>query len=418
MKVLLLCDKFPPYQSGGAEIYVYRIAQKLKEYGNDVSIISGGVVKKPCFRTMEEKFDGLQVFRYNSCYPNLPLINMVKEIVDPVAIRHLRAILKKINPDIVHAHILQKGLSLFSLIAAKKLNFPTLLTVHDYWLICPKYFLLDQKNQICTKKMCFKCLRGKYIPFRNELMKYISKYVDVFITPSQIMKVYLVQNGFPKNRILAIHNGIEFDLETSDKNAQKNFRRKYGIQDDDKVILFLGRHKPYKGLDRLIRAAPYLKIDKFKILIVGHEVKGYDDFIRNLAEMLNIKSKVIFTGNISQEDVWTAYQISDVCAAPSLHPDNSPGVVYEAMWAGVPVLGTIFGGTPELVQDGKTGFLIDPRNVREIRNKLEILLTDEELHKKMSIKAKKVVRQKFSMELHIQKLQNIYHHLISAAKNR
>ncbi|MCK5588605.1 MAG: glycosyltransferase family 4 protein, partial [Candidatus Lokiarchaeota archaeon] len=269
-------------------------------------------------------------------------------------------------------------------------------------------------NQICTKQECFKCLRGYYIPFRNKLVKYLSKCVDVFVTPSRIMKAYLVRNGFERNRILAIHNGIEFTTKISDKKAIINFRRKYRIKDDDKVILFLGRHKPYKGLHRLISAIPYLTVDKFKILIVGSVVKKYDDFVLNLAKKLDIKSKVIFTGNISQEDVWTAYQISDVCAVPSLHPDNSPGVVYEAMWAGVPVLGTIFGGTSELVLDGKTGFLADPRNAREFGSKLEILLTDKELHKRMSMNAKKVARQKFSMDLHVQKLQRLYYHIIRA----
>jgi glycosyltransferase involved in cell wall biosynthesis len=208
--------------------------------------------------------------------------------------------------------------------------------------------------------------------------------------------------------IYIIPNGINLDaFKRPPIKSVPNLKSK----DYEKVILFIGRLHPVKGVRYLIQAINILSAEGMvgvKLVIVGEgeERRSLEDYVKQL----HLKEQVIFVGKIPNKKVPDYMAIADVFVLPSLS-EGLPLVILEAMASGLPIIATRIGGLPEIIENGNNGFLVQPKNPKEIAEKLKLLLYNRELVEKMSQNNKKKAMN-YSWEKIVYQLEEIYRRVI------
>jgi glycosyltransferase involved in cell wall biosynthesis len=169
-----------------------------------------------------------------------------------------------------------------------------------------------------------------------------------------------------------------------------------------KIILYMSQIIKRKGLDYLIRAFRLLedKVDNIYLLIVGSG--PFEGYCRKLAKELGVRN-IMFKGYVPESEIELYHNLCNVLVLPSIFLDDYPEpngyVLYESMSVGKPLVVTdAVGATPELVRNGKNGFVVKNRNTDELVGALFRIVTDENLEEKMSIKSKEIFEEKVSLE--------------------
>ncbi|MCW3128987.1 MAG: glycosyltransferase family 4 protein [Methanophagales archaeon] len=394
MKICFMSNLYPPFVMGGAETSVKRIAEGLIKRRHDVLVIT----TSPNRKSSIEDINGVKLYRINPLnlyamynHQNQPeLLKPVWHVIDlwnPHSYIIIKNILKKEMPDIVHINNF-KGLSLSAFSAAKRLNLPLIFTAHDYSLICPKANLLRGSGEICITPSRFCVLYGR-------IQKYlIDNKPDLVTAPSQFVIDKLKSSRlFRGIKTMKIPLGIEL----SDEKAEK----KYDVID----ILYAGELSKHKGVHVLINAFKGLKSENIRLHILG---KGNDaDEFKKIA---GSDRRIIFHGFVSGESLMQLYLKANVTVVPSIWYDNSPVVIYESLMNGTPVIGSRIGGIPELIEAGCNGFLFTAGNVDELKEILKDLIRNPFELKRLEDGAFESVR-KYSMDMHIRRLEEIYYSL-------
>ncbi|NJL68627.1 MAG: glycosyltransferase family 4 protein, partial [Microcoleus sp. SM1_3_4] len=219
----------------------------------------------------------------------------------------------------------------------------------------------------------------------------------------------LVKNMFaiPDSRIeLFYENGIASSFLTETKKVTK---------DSPINLLFVGRLVPYKCADILIEAVSRLEPnvrEKTHLTIVGdgQERNSLEERVREL----NLGEKVKFAGWVGQEETVEYYRQADIFCFPSIR-EFGGAVVMEAMACGLPCIVPNNGGIGEYVTE-ETGFRIEPTSreylTQELTNKIKILVEDDELRQKMSVKSMEKAKE-FEWDCKAQKIVEIYHKTIA-----
>lgn len=156
-------------------------------------------------------------------------------------------------------------------------------------------------------------------------------------------------------------------------------RQKIELNPDEKVILYVGRFDPLKGLDRLLAAAAWLrKRNRFKLVIVGGDDRDQPEMKRLIEQCyrLGLEDSVIFSGRIEQKDLPFYYSAADITVMPSYH-ESFGLVALESMACGTPVMAGDVGGLNKIVHNGKTGYLLEGDFTSSLISRLRQLLTEK-----------------------------------------
>ncbi len=226
-----------------------------------------------------------------------------------------------------------------------------------------------------------------------------------FIVLNNFMLNQFIENKIiAKERVHILKNGIDvkrFSKELTNEEKD-NLRKSYGIKKDDIVIIYCGRLMKEKGVKELILAIKQLKNkDKVKLLIVGSSNFGnknktkYEEEIVEISK--DIKENIIFTGFIHNEDMYKIYKMADIAVVPSLWEDASPLVVVEQMASGLPIVSTVSGGIPELVEDNALLVERDEKIVNNLAKNIDYLIENPDKRNEMSAKGK-ILSEKLSVE--------------------
>jgi D-inositol-3-phosphate glycosyltransferase len=137
-------------------------------------------------------------------------------------------------------------------------------------------------------------------------------------------------------------------------------RKALGLN-DEKVLLFVGRIDPLKGIERLIKAVPLLKnYDKLKLIVVGGDDNSRAELgeLQDLAATLGIRESVVFPGLVKQERLSYYYSAADVCVVPSYY-ESFGLVALESLACGTPVVAADVGDLKNIIRQGETGCIVD-----------------------------------------------------------
>jgi starch synthase len=176
-------------------------------------------------------------------------------------------------------------------------------------------------------------------------------------------------------------------------------------KEEDHLVLFFGRIWEYKGLEYLIRAEPLItaRVPDARILIAGQG----EDFSRYARMMVHPDSFIVHNEYISEDRAADCFQRASVVVLPYIEASQS-GVIPMAYSAGKPVVATTVGGLPEIVEDGRTGFLVSPRDAVQLADAVTRLLLDARLRRQMGQKGKSKLEAECSPGVIAQKTLDVY----------
>jgi glycosyltransferase involved in cell wall biosynthesis len=367
MKVLLINNIH--YYRGGAETVYFNIARLLKEYGNEVIFFSQkdnnmvGCEQAPYFvnKKIQVKDDLFNKIRYLFYY-----------FYNKQAAVNLDLLLSKEKPDIAHVHLVWGGMTSSILPILKKNNVPVVHTTHDYRLICPAYAYLDGEGKICESckdKKYYHCLIKKCSKnhFLQSMVMCLEMYYrNIFFNPAKFIDGFIFPSNFSRSK----HFQYRPDFSQKKNIVLYNFSDIDNIDKEKKdYFLYYGRISIEKGIYTLFEAMKKLPHINLKIAGSGPELKKLvDNAVNNIG---NIE----FLGNIYGQELKSLVSQAYFVIVPSEWYENNPMTIVESYSYGTPVIGTEIGGIPEIIEDGKTGYLCKPHNVQDLIKKIKFTLS-------------------------------------------
>jgi len=246
--------------------------------------------------------------------------------------------------------------------------------------------------------------KGKLFYLYYKIIEKITvPFVDKFIAINETTKKYLLDLGVKEEKIVMdIPDTIMADAAFIEKVNKYFIREKYNIK-DKKIILSVGSLIKEKGYEELLMAFAGLNRNDMMLVVCG-EGKEKSDLLR-LSGELRISNKVIFAGHVRREEIWNYFFSADVFAL--FTKSESLGMVFwEAMHAGLPVIGAAVGGVEETIGgDGERGFYWTG-DLKDFEEKINLCLNNEETKEAMIRRAKEYVEKKLLIKTDINKIYN------------
>ena len=192
-----------------------------------------------------------------------------------------------------------------------------------------------------------------------------------------------------------IPNGIDADGLKSDQEKRVTFRSKYSVDAGDILVGTVGRLSKEKNQKMFLQAIePVLQRDRrVKAVIVGSGPEERN--LRDFARSRQIAERVIFTGNV--EDMVSVYSSLDIFVISSV-TEGVPLTVLEAMAFGLPVIATRVGGIPQVIEEGRSGILIDARDTEALRKTIDGLIHEPSQGQRLGETAQSIIRKNHSLE--------------------
>lgn len=408
MKILFILDDFPPYKTTSASSLAFDYAKYYLSLGHRVSVITSVQEKE---KAGEMKYCGIKIYRLYAKY-NIRWQAWLS-LFNPQTVFKVKKVLKKEQPDIVHFHHIHYYLSYHIFKYANKYAKAVFLTAHDVMLFHygkMDEFIDKQSKNVLTEfdyKISWWQLLSRYKkrfnPFRNIIIRHYLKYIDRIIVVSNSLADALKQNKI--ENIKVIHNGLVLDNWQLDQSATEKFQKKYNLA-GKQVVLFGGRMSALKGGAEIIKAMRLVarKNSGVVLLVVGQD-NAYAKYLKKLSRG---EFEIILTGWLDQSELKAVIGVCDVVTTPSICLDTFNLLNAEAMICAKPVVGTCFGGTPEVVKDKETGFIINPLIEKMLADKILYLLENKKIARQMGEAGKRRVEKMFNLADKADKTLKLY----------
>lgn len=315
-------------------------------------------------------------------------------------------LLEEVHPEIVHIHNLYPLISPSILLACREAEIPVVMRCPNFRLICPTGMHL-RKGKIC--ELCAEgreywclltnCRRNILESFGYAIRSVIArKYrlfldnVTIYLPPTEFAKQKLVRAGFPEKKMVTLPNMVSFHDNPTDPAKGE-------------YVAFVGSMLPHKGIEMLLAAANQLHQIPFRLA-------GAGPLLPHLRR--NTPPNVSFPGPFNHRDLSGFYRRGRFLVVPSLCLETFGLVAAEAMSHGLPVIASNIGGLPEVVENGLTGYLFAPGNVKELTDKIQHLWKNPDLCRAMGRNGREKVRRQYTPKIYYEKLLEIYQKAITS----
>jgi hypothetical protein len=398
LKVLVFAFMYPNIVKPNLGIFIHNQVKSLIQQGSEVVVVSP-IPWVPGLLCWRKRWDGYRNIPKEEYYFDIPVFHpryfrtpggkwvypwegfsMYLGCKNLISSLH-----KKFKFDIIHAHrIIPDGYC--ATLLGKKLNIPVVCSARG-----GDTYLAPFQNHLC------------YLSFK----KVISSCSKI-ITVSNSLRDIVLNNGV-KYPVEVVHNGCDVDsFHYIDKAVA---RKKLNLLLDRKIFLFVGHIISSKGVLELVKAFHQIKKNdpsSFLIMIGFGDCK---DKIEAEIKSRNLYDSVLLPGYVPHEKLPLWINASDIFVLPS-YQEGLPNVVLEAMACRKPVIATRVGGIPEIVSDGVTGILVEPRIVDQLAQAMETLLLNEDLCSKLGLAAEKLIHEHFTWEKSAKNLIKVYENLL------
>lgn len=398
---ILLVNKFH-YLRGGSEKYYFELAQLLKSKGHTVGFFS--------MKHEENITTGDAEYFVEEIDLNTGSKLKALDVIYSQENKRLMAkALEEFKPDIVHINNFQRQLSASIIDAIKEKNIPIVMTAHDLNPICPASIML-YNGEVCddciTKgyAQCIKkkCVKGSTLKSTLGVMekKYydihkVFRKIDCIISPSEFNKNQLVNGKLKYNEIVTLHNFVN-----------ESERNEYVLGD---YAFYLGRLSKEKGILNLIEAIGYIPDAKLLIAGDGPERERIEAYISEH----KLDGRITLLGYQNQDSIHKYITNSRFVVIPSICNENCPYSVLEAMEIGKPIVASRIGGIPELIVDGENGYLYKADDINELKEKLTLLLDNDDKVNRFAQKSRELYESYYSPDSYYNELIKIYNKVMS-----
>jgi glycosyltransferase involved in cell wall biosynthesis len=389
--MIKLLQIYNQYRSlfNGEETVVFRTADLIERHGGEARLLMRSS------RNMGQSF----LSKVQACFSGIYSFS---------AARDVSRALQEYQPDVVHVHNLYPLFSPSVLVAARRLGFPVVMTLHNQHLTCPR------ADHLYRGKLCDQCLGGHEYQcalrncrenilesvayaLRSTVARRFRLYRDnvtVLIALTEFAKQRLVAAGYDGRRIRVLPNMAP---QATADGVGSPFNGEY--------VAFAGRLSPEKGLVTLLAAAKSLPHIPVRIAGGG---PLWDYCCQQKT------GNVELIGQQSPEAMRDFYRGARLLVLPSVNYEMCPLVIAEAMSHGIPVIASRIGGIPELVDDGRTGLLFEPGNADELAAKIRRLWGDPDLCSQLGRAAWQAALNNYSEEVYFERLMSVYRQAMSA----
>jgi len=433
MRILQVLHTFMPECVGGTEVHTYQLARDLRSRHEVAVLYRSYAPDQPDLALIESSYEGIPVYRLinNNPWKAGPLFWHLA----PEAERPFLEALDRFQPDLVHFQHLSAGLSSSFVRLAAERGLPTVMTLHDYYCLCPYSQLLTRDGELCHGPegglRCLRChpphlytppvlqalpllraeiarsgwrrtiarlpayllarllwpyLQGRVSSIdtdtplrlgyaaRDRYFRQLLDIPDAILSPSAFLRRTFELWGLPPHRIIHVRNGVETEgLVRPRVPAGTKLR-----------LVYIGAIQADKGLDVLVEAMQRLAAEPVELRIYGNdrlwpETIQYADSLRRKAE----GAQVTFMGPLPHERVGEVLATADALVLPAVRYENCPISILEALYARVPVITSNLGGMAELVEDGRTGLLFRPGDAGHLAVKIADLAAHPELGERL-----------------------------------
>ena len=370
MRIGIFTDTFFP-EINGVATSVTLLQRELEKRGHKVYVITSSNPQ------LKHEEDIQNTFRL----PSAPLVFLPSRRMAVLYNKRVAHKIQSLNLDVVHTNT-EFSLGMFGKLSAAVLNKPVVHTYHTLYEDYVHYIT-----------------RGHFKQFSVDMTKFLSKSFcnncDALIVPTEKTRDLLLQYNVER-RIAVIPTGIDiepFRKHKGDDAELRTLKRKYGIRESEKVILYVGRLAKEKNIDTIVENLPaYIqKNRKTKFLIVGDG--PWKKEIENVARRNGIGGSLVFTGEQPWKNIPQFYKMGDVFVSASL--SETQGLTFiEAMAAGIPVLAKKDRSIEKLIIDDHSGCIFE--DDQEIPNKLQRILEDSSFSRKIVRNGFDIVEQNSS----------------------
>lgn len=448
MRILLTVHQFLPEYFAGTEILTFKVAKELQKRGHEVNVFTGYPVQieiPESDRFDNYTYEGIKIHRfYHSNTPMGGQENIIEAEYNNVFFsKYFRNYLQVFKPDVVHIFHLSK-LSASVIDVCNSLKIPRIMTVTDFWLICPTSQLRLPDTGLCKgpDTNSLNCLRHvveiyqpkkisriiRYLPdwvlllfiwmsdrkllpkfwFSNYVLALVQRKsflkaridkLNKVLVPTKLMQEILLNNGVDSRLMLRQSYGL--DLENIKPSNNKG--------DKDTICIgFIGTLYEHKGVHLLIEAIKTLPDIKLELKIYG-DLKTAPHYVDKLYTLIDNDQRIKFCGTFPNHEIGNIFLGIDVLVVPSIWYENAPLVIYSAQMAQCPVIATNLGGMSEIIKHEINGLLFEKGNISELASCIRRLSEDRLLLKSLSVNA---VRPK-SIQEYANELEYIYECVVS-----
>ncbi|OED30160.1 glycosyltransferase family 4 protein [Methanosphaera sp. WGK6] len=361
MKFCMILEFFVPYYNGGGERRYYELTKRLVEKGHEVDILTMKIKNTEEHEVQE----GINIYHIGPTIENPPQRSKQDFIV------YGRAVLKWLhshNYDIIDAQSYSPLLP--ATMYSKRVNIPVIGTIYDT-------STNNQDQWIQSSSLAYKA--EKFL---------VKRPFTKILTVSRATEKSLVNDfNVDANKIEVNYIGVDLESIDSVKCNKK----------DNNRVLFVGRLVPHKHVDHLLKIINNLKekIPGIHLVIVGKGIEK-DNLLHYISEN-SLEDYVEFMQDLSNEELIYQMKLANILALPSTR-EGFGMVLSEANACHTPTIAYASGGVVEVVDDTKTGYLVEPEDIDTFQEKIEYILNNKNVEEKLGLQGRKNVEEKFNWD--------------------
>lgn len=392
MKILLINDHV--HFGGGGDAVLNLEKQYLQDLGHQVYVYSWGAT--------EESNESYAICKEPK---NRILSKCIKFFGARKLTMHFKKYLDLIKPDIIHIHLVSK----YPLVVYPFLKgYKVVQTLHGPNLFCAtSWGCLKRNSGACQMGIGFKCYFNGccslfdticYKLLSVRLKKSLRENVTYFHCPSR--NIYNTAFNLGYRNLVYLPLGI-------DANFEKDYSKELVSNPKQKIILFIGAMSEVKGVDFLYEAYKkvYLQYINCKLVFVGGGVKC--KYLSDKIKKDGLDKCVEVLGKIDHDKVINLYKDSYLFVVPSIWQEQFGLVGPEALSMKLPVVGSNIGGIPEWLHHNEWGYLVAPRDIDALADRILFLLNNEDIAKEMGERGRRFVLQEYSTDKYLRSLLNL-----------
>ncbi len=404
MKIIIAVHHFPPLRTAGAELEAFRTAKTLIARGHSVQVICVEAIDVACndrITWSDDLYKGVPVRRLSFNLAAAP--NPERWEYDNVWIGdHLTKYLQERTPDLFH---LFSGYLLTgrTLLVAKQLGIPTLVTLTDFWFLCRRFTLLRSDGSLSTlpidAAVCARCiaeerrlprLLGKVAPglmstywrMREDKVHAVEERIDfclhalnsadIIINRSHFLGQVYAEAGTAQEKMVFCRQGFE-GLPTYLHKPNNAEAPRPPLR-----VIYLGQISHHKGVHTLLEALQQIDQANIEVSIYG-DIERFPNYVAKLRQIAGQDARIHLKGLVQPDQISALLQKSDVLVVPSIWYENSPNTIAEAFAHGVPVIASNLGGMAELVQHEQNGLVFGAGDAKDLAQQLQRLVDETDL---------------------------------------
>ena len=401
---ILMCNKFY-FPRGGTERYLFSICKGLENLGHRIltfSMRNKNNLDSEFSGYFIEEIDLSKKLQVRDIFEFRKILNFIYSFPAKSKIEQL---IKKYSPDVAHLHNIYHHISSSIIHPLKKNNIATVMTLHDYNLICPNYSLFSGLKlcERCKKTNFYeavinKCVKNSRLAsllacfemYFCRISRIYENQIDMFIAPSRFLQNKYIEFGIDRKKIVFLPHAIDL------KHFSPHF-------EPGQYILYFGDIQYRKGVHLLLTIAKHFKHVPLKIIGSGLQEK----FMREVVSKDNL-TNVEFLGYKSEENLAESIANALFVIVPSLWHEVAGLAIYEAFASGKCVVAAHRGGIPEIVRNDINGILFDPEDEQGLLAKIRELMDNQGRIEELGRNGFESIKSINDPTKHHQMLESIY----------